>query len=414
MSFDRQDRTSDPTCILSALRATDNEKQLRLNSSLTECLQAHVNGAPQSISLFVENLPRKSTITENDAGASITTAFKTVFTPKKVSQVATQKDIPSTPTAAAENPSNLSDREGFTQIGTSSNAKADEIMDNDVGGDVMKRLMDSAKLSATAGPLIPFLKGIIECQSASFISNVEELGDQHPIYKAITACNLRMFRDEFESLFDKTYPRIERMTQLIKDTQSLQYDENQSILTFRSMLIKLTKRADELLDRADFVHHKSLISQEMVNKVMITINSIRDMDIRYEIRENLRGSANQIDDIVKALQTSDINLRRNHPNSYPPVAISINNTMEANTTKQYCQACKVQWNKNYVHKLEKCHSHPNNRINKADWIAMMNERFIKENNKQPGVFSAWPKENPNKKRGAEASNVSSPKRERGI
>jgi hypothetical protein len=392
--------------MLSALQGED-VKQLGYGSSLQECLTAHVKGAPPGIALFVERLPYKEIQTTLNAGTCITTAFKSIYTPVKMTPInsSTSVAIPATP--AANNPSDLADR-----VGIAPSTSASEVLGRktDEEKDVMKQLVDSAKLSNSAGPLIPFLRGIVQAQSSSFLAHIEVDGDDHPIYKAIAICDIRAFREELETLFNKTYPISMRKNHLAREIEKMVYDEQQSLLAFRSTIIKLRKKAGELLDGPVWDHHKTVIIEDIAIKAMTIINNIKDYTIRSEVTLKFAGKSNvMLDDIIPALQIVDDALRARQGSNYPPPPpkqdIPVHAAIEAKT--EICPACKSRWNKSWNHNLATCIGNPG-KSGSAQWTAKWDERYI-ASGKQPGIFKGvWPTSvdtrNPNTRSSPNASN----------
>ena len=409
MSLDRSAHTADPTYTISALQTDYNAKQLGLTSSLQECLQAHVNGAPPGIRGYLDGLP-KAEITEDDAGVLITTAFKAVHTPAKM--ISTSSPTPATPVVAV--PSDLSNREGMATSAKKSDASTSN------PNDPMKQLLDSAKLSATTGIVQSFLKCIIECQSSEFKAHLEDLSDEHPLYMAVRLCDLRKFRSELEKVFDDTYPRVRRKSEILKEIGFLQYNENEDLLTYRSKLIKLKKRADELLSHPEFTLHKEYVFSEFSTKAMDNINQMRNNDIRGEVTYLFAGKTTlSIGMITMALQDADKNLRIRYPTAYPPRPISVHNALES-TSGNVCPACKAMFNKDWEHTLANCLGNPT-RKGYEGWIRKWNEMVLAATGKPPGVFKGrWPPStyvpSPRTKRASDGPRSPTPplKKERGI
>ena len=275
----RDIRTENPTSTLSAIQLENEEiKTLSHASILSDCLRAHVESAPKEIAFYVTYLPEKATNLDNDAAIMLNTAIKQVMTPTKSP---TSTGSSNTAPSPVNDGTNLADR---MITNSDSSITSDSVINaTSLSTDAtMKQLMDSAKLSQTAGPLIPFLRGIILYQSEQFKSNIEELGDKHPINKAIATTNVRLFRIEFEKLFDQTFPREERKRHLIRSVNELAYDETKSLLTFRTNLFRLKKLCEEITDNRSFSHHTAAINHDITSKAMDIISMITNTDIRLE------------------------------------------------------------------------------------------------------------------------------------
>jgi hypothetical protein len=386
ISLDGFSRTGDPTYLLNALQSTDNLKQLGYTSNLQDCLKAHVDGAPTIITAALATLPSGKVIA-GDAGECITTAFKAIHTPTKMTPILASSSTPATPDA--ENASDLSTRAGIAASAKTTNAS----LDKDI--DPMKHLLDSAKLSQIAGPMISFLRGIINGQSALFKAHVELLGDEHPIFIAISFCDLPKFRSEFEKLFDKTYPRLQRKIELLKEISQLKINENEDLLPYRSQIIKLMKRCDELLSHHEFIAHKEGVMHDFLSSVMENINMIRNYETRIEITSKFVGVASPtIGYIIEVLQSADKTLRSRNPTGYPPKPIPIHNALESTSGKvgggqANCLACKQRWGKSWPHTLATCLGNPGN-PDAVRWSEKWNERCVRDG-KQPAIFKGtWP------------------------
>ena len=406
----RYERTANPTSILSAVQL-ENEgiKTLGYASILSECLQAHVESAPKEVALFVTHLADKVTNVENDAAIMLHTAIKQVMTPAK------------SPTSATSTPhinddTNLADRMDNANSGSNSAGGQSAAIVTSVSIDAtMKQLMDSAKLNQTAGPLIPFLRGIISCQTEQFKSNIEELGDKHPINKAIATTDVRQFRVEFEKLFDQTYPREERKRQLLTRINELVFDETKNLLVFRTSLFKLKRLCEEITDHRSFSHHTASIMSDITSKAMELISMTTNAEIRMEVSHRMMGIGSPtLDQMTEALKTADVLLRRRNP-TYDQAPIPAHNAIPARDRpdRSPCPACKFTWNIDWYHTVNKCFMHPDRREEKKDWIAKRTTLHVEKTGKKPIMYTNWPVAS--KKRGGESPQTTvQPKRERGI
>ena len=399
--------------MLSALQKNSNLKQLGLQSMLEECLQAHVDTAHPSISMIVNCLPYKTNFGENNPSKTLKDVYTVMFSPTKTAMAA---PVPqhAAPTV------NLADRMQLVADGTPV-ARLPPTEDDgtarhtgqtpSVHDSGVKLLIDQSKFSATAGPVVPFLKSIIACQTDLFKSHIEQLGNKHPVNLAIINCDLSTFRDEFETLFNKTFPRDQRKRCLVSEISGIEYvEDTMSLLDLRTIAFQLKRRIDDLFEGEAFIAQKDAMTAELSGQLMHVIKHIKNFDIRSEIKDHFTGKGESLltfDLITHALRAADETLR-DRDTSYPlkQRSIPVHSAVSVKPQRQFsgppCAACKVIWGYDNFHSVEECHSNPINAATRGEQVKYRIDRYVKKHGKHPPTFD-W-----TKKRSVDPSAKASP------